>query len=153
AARRLDKSLAHFPYPGDFKLVNMEGEELWQARGEAGQFGGTLHVSTFGSGPKTFNYWAADEVESGGIGMLQYEPLVDVDPWTAKIYPRLCRSFSVSPDKRQYTFVLRKGLKWSDGHPITADDVVFTFQNVIGKGYGNSSYRDIITVEGKYPTI
>lgn len=146
------------PYPGDYKLTTLNGsdgktEELWQGRGQIGKPGGALTVSTFGSGPKTFNCWAASDAESGGIASLMYESLLDVDPWTAKFYPRLARSFKISPDKRDYTFTLRKGLKWSDGHPLTADDVVFTFATIIKQGFGNASARDVLTVLGEYPTI
>src|SRR5690606_8901314 len=91
-AKILRAAKAQFPYPGEFKLVEGEnGEELWQARGDTGSFGGTLRVSTFGSGPKTFNVWAANEVTSHGIGYLMYDPLVDVDAWTGEFKPKLAR--------------------------------------------------------------
>lgn len=41
--------------------------------------------------------------------------------------PMLAESWSVSPDGRKYTFKLRRGVKWHDGKPFTADDVIFTF--------------------------
>ncbi|MBX9877716.1 MAG: ABC transporter substrate-binding protein [Candidatus Obscuribacterales bacterium] len=150
------KSLAlesKYPDPGPFKLVtNSDGEELWQSRGETGKRGGTFTVSTFGSGPKTFNPWAAADVESDGIGYLMFEHLVDTDAWTGKPYGRLAKSIEISPDKKDYVITLRKGLTWSDGKPITADDVVFTMNTLIGKGFGNSSRRDVLSVYGKFPT-
>lgn len=127
--------------------------EFWQARGELGQYGGTLTVSTFGSGPKTFNYWASDDAESGGIGLLLNEPLVDMDPWKGEFYPRLAKSFTISPDKKTYTFVLRKGLQWSDGQPVTADDVIFTFNTLLRKGFANPSLRDPLSVGGIMPDV
>jgi peptide/nickel transport system substrate-binding protein len=148
---------AQFPNPGRFKLVELKAngatEECWQARGKLGQFGGTLTVSTFGSGPKTFNYWAATDVESAGIGLLMFEALVELDPWTGQVYPRLAKSFSISKDRLEYTFVLRKGLVWSDGHPLEADDVVFTFDKLIKQGFGNASLRDTISVAGHFPKV
>ncbi len=145
------------PNPGPFKLVSKTvggaQRELWQARGQLGKFGGTFTVSTFGSGPKTFNYWCANDVESGGIGLLMFDGLVDLDPWTGKFYPCLAKSFSISPDKRCYIFTLRKSLCWSDGHPLTADDVEFTLNSVVGKGLGNQSLRDTISVDGKFPKV
>ncbi len=149
------------PYPGDYKLVEITDprlpkdqnqEEVWQARGQAGNLGGVLTVSSFGSGPKTFNCWAASDAESGGIASLMYESLLDIDPWTAKFYPRLASSFNISADHKDYTFTLRKGLRWSDGQPLTADDVVYTFGTLIAKGFGNSSSRDVLTVYGHYPS-
>lgn len=158
STKTLESTFFKAPYPGDYKLITLKDkenkvEELWRARGEVGQFGGVLTVSSFGTGPKTFNCWAASDAESSGIASLMYEGLVDVDPWTAKFYPRLASSFTISPDKRDYTFTLRKGLKWSDGHPLTADDVVFTFDVIIRKGFGNSSARDVLTVYGEFPSV
>jgi peptide/nickel transport system substrate-binding protein len=43
--------------------------------------------------------------------------------------PRIAKSWSISDDGKVYTFVLREGVKWSDGHPFTAQDVVFTMNN------------------------
>ncbi len=116
-------------------------------------YGGSITLSTFGGGPKTFNVWEASDADSHGYGILLFEVLVDVDPWTGKIYPKLAKSFAVSKDNLEYTFVLRKGLKWSDGHPITADDVVFTFGKVVAEGYGNSSLRDTMSVFEQYPSV
>lgn len=142
-----------FPDPGPFKLVEKDGVEYWQARGDVGQFGGTLRLGSFGMGPKTFNAWDASDVESHGIGMLQFDSLVDYDPWTGKATPKLAKSYEVSPDGRVITFVMRKGLKWSDGHPLTADDVVFTYGTIVKEGYGEASARDTIATPGDYPEV
>jgi peptide/nickel transport system substrate-binding protein len=127
--------------------------EFFENRGATGNFGGSLTVATFGSGPKTFNPWAATEVESHGIGQLLFESLIDVDPWTGEHLCRLARSFEVSADKRDYIFHLRKGLQWSDGVPLTADDVIFTFGTLIKEGFGNQSLRDTLSIDGEYPSI
>jgi peptide/nickel transport system substrate-binding protein len=129
--------------------------EYWQSRGQTGQFGGAITVATFGSGPKTFNYWAAGEVDSSGFGLLMFETLIDLDPWTGNYIPRLARSFGVSSDNTEFTFVLRKGLFWSDGMPITADDVVFTLNKLVKEGFGSNSIsaRDTLMVEGEFPSV
>ncbi len=147
-----------FPNPGPHKIVEVTEKdgtksEYLQARGDIGKFGGAFKVSIFGSGPKTFNPWDASDVESGGLALLMFDRLVDIDPWTGKPYPKLAKSVEVSKDNLEYTFVLRKGLKWSDGKPLTADDVVFTFNDLVGKGFGNTSNRDVISVYGEYPKV
>lgn len=147
-----------FPNPGPHKIVEItepDGTkaEYLEARGDIGKFGGTFKVCTFGGGPKTFNPWNASDVPSGGLALLMFDRLVDIDPWTGKPYPKLAKSFQVSKDKLEYTFVMRKGLKWSDGKPLTADDVVFTFDDLVRRGYGNSSNRDVLTVYGEYPKV
>lgn len=149
----------YFSNPGPFQTKvgkDKTGQvvEYLQARGNPGKAGGTITLSTFGSGPKTFNIWAANEVESHGVGLLMFERLVEADAWTGQIYPRLAKTIAVSSDKKQYLITLRKGLKWSDGKPITADDVVFTFNTIVAKGFGSSaSARDTLSLEGKFPKV
>lgn len=156
ADARVSELGAAFPNPGTYQTVevkNADGTvlEALQARGEPGEFGGALMMSTFGQGPKTFNAWQASDAESDGIGLIQFEQLVGLDAWTGKYYPRLAKSMTISPDGRVYTFTLRKGLQWSDGHKLTADDVMFTFVDLIGGGFGNTSRRDVLMVDGKFP--
>jgi ABC-type transport system substrate-binding protein len=55
------------------------------------------------------------------------ESLLAVDP-SYKLQPRLAESYTVSPDATTFTFKLRSGLKWSDGTPLTAKDVLFTYK-------------------------
>ncbi len=56
-----------------------------------------------------------------GTDLIQ-EPLVVYDPDTGKLNPVAATSWSVSPDKLTWTFNIRKGLVWSDGVPLTAED-------------------------------
>ncbi len=56
------------------------------------------------------------------------EWLLYVDPYTLEFIPLLAESYSVSKDGMTITFDLRRGVTFSDGHPFTADDVVFTFE-------------------------
>jgi len=59
-----------------------------------------------------------------------FEGLVTVDPG-GQLVPGVADFWSVSDDGRTYTFSLRSGLKWSDGAPLTSEDVVFTFQRLM----------------------
>ena len=152
AAAEDDKPQVLFANPGPRKLVtDKDGNEMWQGRAEVGRFGGALRLAEFGAGPKTFNTWDASDATSHGIGLIQFESLVDYDAWTGKPIPRLAKSFEVSKDGLSVTFVLRKGLKWSDGVPLNADDVVFTFAKIVKEGYGELSARDTLSVENNYP--
>ena len=56
-----------------------------------------------------------------------YEGLLGVDT-DYKLQPRLAESYEVSSDATTFTFKLRKGLKWSDGKPLTAKDVLYTYK-------------------------
>jgi peptide/nickel transport system substrate-binding protein len=56
-----------------------------------------------------------------------YEPLLIVNPVKGAAVPWLGSSWKADPDGMGVTFTLRSGVKWSDGQPLTADDVVYTF--------------------------
>lgn len=56
------------------------------------------------------------------------ESLAVRDPYTLEYVPRLARSWEISEDGLTMTFELRPNVTFSDGHPLTADDVVFTFE-------------------------
>lgn len=59
-----------------------------------------------------------------------YEPLVRWNVEWSDIVPNLAEKWEVSKDATEYTFSLRKGVKWSDGKPFTADDIVFWWEDV-----------------------
>jgi peptide/nickel transport system substrate-binding protein len=67
---------------------------------------------------------------SHSIGALCYNGLVKYDK-DIRIVGDLAESWEVSPDGLIITFHLRKGVKWHDGHPFTADDVLFTYKVTI----------------------
>ncbi|MFB0833645.1 ABC transporter substrate-binding protein [Arthrobacter halodurans] len=57
-----------------------------------------------------------------------FEPLLIVNPVKGEPVPWLGASWVADDDARGVTFTLREGVKWSDGKPLTADDVVYTFK-------------------------
>lgn len=48
------------------------------------------------------------------------------------VVPNVAESWTLSPDGTEYTFKLRKGMRWSDGAPFTADDILFSMNDLIG---------------------
>ena len=115
--------------------------------GEPGRFGGTF-LDAQVADPRTFNPILAQETSStGAIGGL-FDGLVEDNGETTETEPALAESWRTSPDGRTWTFKLRQGLQWSDGAPVTADDVAFTFQ-VIYDGKIPNSLQDVLTVAGK----
>lgn len=85
-------------------------------------------VSTILGEPQTFN--TAFNQAGVNIFGLTYEGLVKENPVTGKVEPALAESWRISDDKLRIVFNLRYGLKWSDGKPLTADDVVFTYKDI-----------------------
>lgn len=117
-------------------------------QGEPGVRGGRLVVAEFGE-PKTFNPITQNESSSEVIVRLMFVALLNLDWPSQKVTPMLAESWSVAPDNRTWTFKLRKGLKWSDGQPLTADDVVFTCNDVVFNTNVVNVIRDALVVDGK----
>lgn len=103
---------------------------------QPGKHGG-IFVTSQVSGPKTFNPLIVEDVPSReGINPLMAS-LTTENPLTNEIIPQLAKSWEISEDKKTYTLHLRKGIKWSDGHPFTADDVIFSFDALFDERYPN----------------
>ncbi|MEJ0091299.1 MAG: ABC transporter substrate-binding protein [Limisphaerales bacterium] len=115
---------------------------------EPGIPGGRMVMSEI-SDPKTFNPITANETSSRDIYRLMFKKLLDLDCVTQTIGPSLAESWTNLPDGKTWIFKLRKGLRWSDGEPITADDVVFTWNDVIYNPGINNAKRDSFIVGGK----
>jgi peptide/nickel transport system substrate-binding protein len=99
--------------------------------------GGTL-VEGGTVDPQGFNGMLATtgttQVVSAGV----FEPLLDIDE-KSNLVPALAESVPAPSDAKTYVFKLRKDLKWSDGKPITSDDVVFTFKTIFDPAYKDFS--------------
>lgn len=119
--------------------------------GPIGKFGGRLSVG--GSDPKTFNPLLAQETSSSTPMSLVWDGLTTTNGETGEPEGALAYQWQVSPDGLTYTFDLRRGLKWSDGQPLTADDVVFTFNDLVANPKIPSDWGDVIKVDGKLPVV
>ena len=88
--------------------------------------GGT-YLDNFGTKIGRLTPLVSSDVYQTWIEFLVLEPLAQRDPYTLEFTPKLAESWDVSDDGLTMTFRLRDGLRFSDGEPLTADDVVFTF--------------------------
>ncbi len=86
---------------------------------EIGKYGGTWRRAFLGPG----------DGENGNRIRSGDKPLF-WDVTGTKLQPQLLKSYEISADGKRTTLHLRKGLKWSDGAPFTADDFVFWFQDM-----------------------
>lgn len=91
--------------------------------------GGRLVVGLPGY-PKTLLYYSAFDEFAAALSDLVLEPLAEPNPDSLELMPRLAKSWTVSKDNRTFTFVLDERAKWSDGKPVTAEDVTFTWQAI-----------------------
>lgn len=112
-------------------------------------------VVTSTSDPKTFNYITSDESSSGEILAQMYDGLLSTNGITGELEPGLAESWEISPDQKQIVYTLRPGLKWSDGEPMTVDDIVFTYNDIIFNEKIPTSVADIFRVgeAGRFPTV
>ena len=87
-----------------------------------GRYGGAWHLrikgEAYGDAATIYSYAG-------------YENLVRWDPTFKKVVPDIATSYQVNADSTEYTFVLREGMRWSDGKPFGPDDVVFAVQDIL----------------------
>ncbi len=95
-----------------------------------GKSGGDATL-VIGDSPQSFFYYGVVDNNLGLVAQQLYSGLVEYNYSTYKLEPALAESWTISPDGKTYTFKLRPGVKWSDGQPFSADDVVFTFDQIV----------------------
>ncbi len=82
----------------------------------------------------SFNPFLGIEVESYEMWALTYDYLVDFAVDDLSIEPSLATEWESSEDGLEWTFTIRDDVTWSDGEPLTAADLAFTYGRVLGKG-------------------
>lgn len=92
--------------------------------------GGTIRLNG-GQPPKSFNAYVDNNSYSAMVFDLMYGKLLGMDSATSELEPALARKWATSEDGREFTFVLDERAKWSDGTPVTAADVKWTFDAVM----------------------
>ena len=115
------------------------------------KFGGKFVTSTIGEGPKTFNPFTSTDATSSAMSDMMYDGLFSSNPMSGEVIPKLAKSVEIKGNR--YIIHLRRGIKWTDGKPITADDVMFTWKDIIFAGLGNTSTRDSLVIDGELPQI
>jgi peptide/nickel transport system substrate-binding protein len=122
-------------------------DDLLALSGEPGRAGGRLVVSLRAE-PKTLNPVLALDAPSREVISAMQADLVHINRSTQLTEPALAKSWDVSSDGLEYTLRLRQGLRFSDGEPVDADDVVFTFRVYLDESL-HSPQRDLLIVGGK----
>lgn len=128
-----------------FSLLNV----CSQAHAGQKDFYAKTLVLPMASEPKTFNVLVAQESSSAQVGSYLFEGLTEFDPRQGKMIPKLARSWEVLSDGLVWTFHLRDHVRWSDGEPFNAQDVLFTFQKIIFNPDIPNGARDIFTIQGQ----
>lgn len=115
---------------------------LIQLKTEADQVSQLVLVTS--KEPTTFNYPLTDSPY--GVLRFMYQGLVRENGITAEIEPALAESWEISEDKQRIIFTLREGLKWSDGEPLTVEDVFFTFRDIYLNDKIPTVFRDFLRI-------
>jgi peptide/nickel transport system substrate-binding protein len=107
-------------------------------------YGGHLVVA-LRSEPKTLNPVVANDISSREVIGQMTADLIHINRYTQSSESAVAKSWKVSPDQRRYTLDLRHGLRFSDGVPFDADDVVFSFKVYLDAKV-NAPQRDSLLV-------
>ena len=137
-----ENSTTNYPLPDPPVVVNSE----------PGIRGGHIIIGEPGE-PKTFNPITANESSSIDILRFMFWNLLNFDAPSQKVEPGLAEFWTNSPDGKTWTFRLRKNLRWSDGAPLTADDIVFTWNDIVFNPKIDNVTRDLFIINGKPFTV
>ncbi len=124
--------------PENPRVVSLPGSDI-------GTYGGDFRDPFVGDA-----YWSSQMIFwTVWKGLVSWNQ--DYSDWV----PNIAESVDASEDATSYTFHLRKGLKWSDGVPFTADDVIFYIDDIMNNSELNGgSFPDGILKPGKEaPTV
>lgn len=130
--------------------LSVAGCSPQQLKSQAAQVPQLIHRTP--GDPKTFNYALIQEYPN--IRDLVYQGLIS-ENGKGEIVPALAESWQVSDDKQRIVFTLRQNLKWSDGEPLTVDDVVFSYNDIYMNPKIPSGSQDLLKIgqSGKFPTV
>lgn len=112
--------------------------EPWE---EVGEYGGA------------WNMVVRDTPYSHVYELLQYEPMLRYSMGGQEILPNIAESWEQDDEARVFTFNMRQDVKWSDGEPLTADDVVFWFEDMINNEDLFPAFPSWMTAGGLRPTL
>lgn len=122
-------------------------DDLLISRAPVGRYGGQLVVNQRAE-PRTLNPVTAIDSVSRDVVKCTIADLIHINRETQRTEPALARNWSVSADGRRYTLALRRGIRFSDGRPFDADDVLFSFAVYLDADV-RSPQRDLLVVGGE----
>jgi peptide/nickel transport system substrate-binding protein len=134
-----------------FAQPSHSADDLLVSDNPVGRLGGRL-VSSLRSEPKTLNPVTSTDVSSREVIAQMSADLIHINRLSQRTEPALAKAWQVSRDGLQYRLELRRGLRFSDGHPFDADDVVFSFMVYLDEKV-HSPQRDSLIIGGQPITV
>ncbi len=91
--------------------------------------------------------WLGGNAQKWEVGRLTEESLFRFTQDGSDVEPNIAKGYDVNDEKTEYTIYLREGMKWSDGEDVTADDVIFWYEELLKtKFFGKSPYACFYSV-------
>ncbi len=113
--------------------------------------GGEMSIYV-GEYPKSFNYYLDQNTFSAELFGAMYESLLTQNPVSLDFEPGLAEAWAIAGDKKTFTFRLDPKARWSDGRPVTAGDVLWTFQAVMKPEHLTGAHK-IALARFESPTV
>lgn len=108
-------------------------------------------ISHLSAEPATLNPITATDAYASTIDDYVYESLLKRDEKTMELVPVLAEGWEISDDHLQYVFHLKKNIRWQDGQPFTAQDILFSFERIkdpkVDAAHLRNYYQDIERLE------
>ncbi|WCL48639.1 extracellular solute-binding protein [Leptospira sp. GIMC2001] len=127
-------------WDGDPKTIPSAMNRINQAAHPEATKGGRFFIYSH-QFPKSLNYYLEQFTTTARIFTSLYEPLTSYHPITLETMPHLARDWKISADKKKFTFYIDGNAKWSDGKPVTAEDVLFTYDTIMDKNNATAVFR------------
>ena len=105
--------------------------------------GGTIRFSG-GQAPKSLNGYVDNNTYTMMTFQMMFETLLGTDTETLDFVPGLARHWCISDDGEVFTFVLDENARWSDGEPVTAEDVKWTFDTIMDQHNDTGPWKMIL---------
>ena len=109
-------------------------------------------VASIRAEPRSFNRYTARDLTTTVLTFLMHGALVRINRVTNELEPELAVRWELLPDQRTYRLWLRPNVRFSDGAPFSADDVVFSFRAIYDRAVG-SILADTLQVHGQPLTV
>ena len=114
---------------------------------EEPDYGGTYVVGIPSDWGEMFNDILYESAYDGEVNMIVYNALVEYDE-KMKVIPDLAKSWDISEDGNTITFHLHKGVKFHDGHELTAEDVAYTYRTILHPDYTGVRAGSFMVLKG-----
>ena len=126
-----------YPIPADAEKIQAQGE-----------FGGRL-IHPLLRPPRSFNPLASSDSNTNLVTSLTHATLLELERTSMQVVPGIAKSWKVEDGGRRIRLSLRRGVRFSDGHPLSADDVIFTFDAIYAGNSHNVRKDDLILRDRK----